>query len=61
MHTVLHTLLVVKLREGSVTSSRKHFGSYYLLLSRDLECPVEKTGYCVSYQRHISREEFLLV
>lgn len=60
MHTVLQTLLV-KLREGSVTSSRKQFGCYYLLLPMDLECPTEKTGYCVSYQCHISREEFLLV
>lgn len=58
MHTVLRTLLLVKPQEGDVTSIRKQFGSYYLLVPMDLECPMEETGYCVSYQCHISREEF---
>lgn len=60
MHTVLYTLLPVKSREGYVTNSRKQFGSYYLLVPMDLEYPMEKIGYCVSYQCHISREEILL-
>lgn len=61
MHPVLQASLLVKPREDCVTSSRKQFGSYCSLVPMDLECPLAKTGYSVSYQCHISREEFLLV
>jgi len=39
---VLQTLFLVQPREGSVTSSRKQFDSYYLSVPTDLECPLER-------------------
>lgn len=46
MHRVLHTLFLVKPKEGYVTSSRKQFSSYSLLVPMDLECPMEKSVCC---------------